>query len=222
MGWAEFIVAFGAFFVIHSVPLRPAVRARLTAALGKRVFTIAYSTLSLAALIWLIGAAGRAPFVALWARYPWQAWVPLAGMGAACVILAFAIGRANPFSFGGAGVEAFDPTRPGIVRYMRHPVLVALALWAGAHLVPNGDLAHVLLFGVFAGFALLGMGMIDRRRQRSMGPARWHDLRDGVRAATVRGPASWRGVAFRLTAAFGLYAALLALHPIVLGVSPLP
>lgn len=47
--------------------------------------------------------------------------------------------------------------------------LWALSLWALAHVVPNGDLAHVILFGNFAAFALLGQRLVDRRRQRDMG-----------------------------------------------------
>jgi len=66
MGWSEFALAWIAFFVTHSISLRPLVRPWLQARLGLRGFSIAYSLLSLAALAWLIGAAGRAPFAPLW------------------------------------------------------------------------------------------------------------------------------------------------------------
>ncbi|WP_281827145.1 NnrU family protein [Jannaschia rubra] len=220
MGWAELVAAFAAFFVSHSVPLRPPVRARLVGVLGRRGFTLAYSALSLAALVWLIVAAGRAPFVQVWPRLGWQPWVPLLAMAGACALLALAIGRPNPFSFGGPST-GFDPARPGVVRVVRHPLLVAMALWAGAHLVPNGDLAHVLLFGSFAGFALLGIRIVDRRRRRIMGPEVWDGLAAEVRAHPPR-PASWGGAAVRLGAAAALYLVLIALHPAVIGVSPLP
>src|SRR3546814_17919639 len=91
-------------------------------------------------------------------------------MAVVCLILALAIGRPNPFSFGGTNNAAFDPARPGIVGWIRHPLLAALALWAGAHAFANGTLAHVLMFGIFAAFALVGGPLIDRRRQRDMGP----------------------------------------------------
>ena len=138
------------------------------------------------------------------------------------LIVALALGRPNPFSFGGARNDRFDPARPGIVRYLRHPVLAALALWAGAHLVPNGDLAHVLLFGLFAAFALLGMRIIDRRKARLTG-AEWDRLRNAVAEAPLAPrPLSWRGAALRLALGVGAYAALIALHPLLFGVSPLP
>nr|WP_299880523.1 NnrU family protein [uncultured Sulfitobacter sp.] len=42
------------------------------------------------------------------------------------------LGRPNPFSFGGSRNAQFDPAHPGLVRFMRHPLLVALALWGHA------------------------------------------------------------------------------------------
>ena len=220
MGWLEFGLAWVAFFLTHSLPLRPPLRPWLQKWLGRRGFTIFYSALSLAVLTWLIGAAGRAPFAPLWDWAPWQAHVPLTVMLPVCLILALSLGRPNPFSFGGARNERFDPARPGIVRLTRHPMLLALALWAAAHVVPNGDLAHVLLFGTFAVFAALGIRLVDRRRQRELG-AEWQRLRAAVAASrAVFRPESWAGAIARLTAGAALYAGLIWLHPWLFGVSP--
>ncbi len=221
MGWLEFVLAWVGFTVTHSVPLRPPMRPWLIARLGQRGFTIAYSALSLAALVWLIGAAGRAPFVPLWDWAPWQAFVPLIVMVPVCLILAITIGRPNPFSFGGARNDRFDPARAGIVRLTRHPLLLALSLWALAHIVPNGDLAHVLLFGFFAGFAAFGARLVDKRRQREMGAA-CHDLNAAVTAHPGNArPASWGGLILRVAVGAILYAGLIWLHPWLFGVSPL-
>jgi uncharacterized membrane protein len=223
IGWSLFAAAFVAFFMTHTIPVRPGVKARLQAALGMTGFTAAYSVLSLLMLWVLILAAGQAPYVQLWSQMAWQAWVVLFGMAAVCAVAALAIGRPNPFSFGGARNAPFDPTHPGILRYMRHPLLVALALWAGLHLLPNGDLAHVLLFGVFLGFTILGRRIIDRRNQRLMGRDQWNDLWHQTRTAPwVQTPTDWRGLLLRLGAAGIAMTALLLLHPVVLGVSPLP
>jgi uncharacterized membrane protein len=216
MDWLEFTAAFAAFFLTHSIPLRPAVRPHLQRALGRRGFTLAYSALSLAVLGWLIAAAGRAHFVPLWNWAPWQLLVPLVVMLPVCLILSLAIARPNPFSFGGVRNETFDPARPGIVRLNRHPLLLALALWATAHVVPNGDLAHVILFGTFSGFALLGQRLIDRRKRHQMGED-WDALAAKVkRAAPLPLPLP------RLVAGLALYLLLIAAHPILFGVSPLP
>lgn len=219
MGWNEFAFAFAAFFLTHSIPIRPPLRPWAVARLGHAGFGIAYSALSLAVLAWLIAAAGRAPYVPLWDWAPWQNHVVLAAMLPICVILSLAIARPNPFSFGGAQNDRFDPASPGIVRLTRHPLLLALGIWSAAHILPNGDLAHVILFGTFAGFAMLGGRLVDRRRQREMGQ-RWHDLR----AALSECPASLSLTAdtlLRLAAGLMLYAGLIWLHPLVIGVDPL-
>lgn len=220
MGWFEFAAAFDAFFLSHAVPLRPPVRPWLQVRLGSAGFTLAYSLMSLAVLAWLIGAAGRAPHVPLWGWAAWQTHVPLVVMLPVCLILTLSIARPNPFSFGGARNARFDPARPGVVRWTRHPLLLALALWAGAHVMPNGDIAHVILFGVFAGFAVLGMRLIDGRKQREMG-AGWQHLRARTAAAPRIAWPSAAGV-MRGVAGVALYVGLIALHPVLFGVSPLP
>lgn len=227
-GWGEMAAAFGVFLVSHAVPARPPVRTRMVGRLGRRGYLIGYIGVSLAALAWLIAAAGDAPYVPLWPWAPWQRWVPNLVMPVVCLLIAFGAAAPNPLSFGGRDNAAFDPQRPGIVGVTRHPLLWALVLWAAAHVVPNGDLAHVLLFGGFTGFALLGMAMLDRRRRRTLGAAEWQRLAArtalvpgaGVLRGTVPGP---RGpVLPRLALAVGLWLALLAAHPTVIGVSPLP
>ena len=221
MGWFEFALAYVVFFLSHSLPVRPPLRPWLQARLGASGFTLAYSALSLAVLAWLIAAAGRTPHVTLWDWAPWQIHVPLIVMGPVCVILALSIGRPNPFSFGGSRNDQFDPARPGIVRLSRHPLLLALALWATTHAVPNGDLAHVILFGTFAAFALLGGHLIDRRKRREMGPE-WQRMRDRVADARFLClPVSWQRLAARIAIGIGLYVALLWLHPWLFGVDPL-
>jgi uncharacterized membrane protein len=227
MGWAEFAAAFAVFLLSHALPARPAVKAPLVRVLGAGGYTLGYSLVSVAVLAWLIVAAGRAPHVPLWSWSPWQPWVPFLLMLPACLLIACAIGAPNPFSFGGRA-EGFDPARPGIAGVTRHPLLWALVLWAGAHLVPNGDLAHVVLFGSFAGFAALGMRMLDRRRQRLWGPEVWADR---ARATSLMPAAAllsgrWRPAGgpplLRLAAGLALYALLLALHPPVIGAWPWP
>lgn len=222
MAWAELAIAFAVFFASHSLPLRPVARSRVEGLIGRHAFLTAYSALSIAVLTWLIGAAGRAPYVELW---PWQVWqmhVPALVMLPVCLIVALAIARPNPFSFGGRANETFDPERPGLARWSRHPLLVAMALWAAAHVTANGDLAHALLFGAFAAFALAGMKIVDRRRQREMG-AGWQSLSEAVAASPLLPvPVSTKALALRLGAGLCLYLGLLLLHPVVIGVSPLP
>lgn len=215
-GWLGYMLAFVAFFASHAIPVRPPVKARIVGLVGARGFTLAYSALSVAMLAWLIVAAGQAPHVELWPREPWQTWVPFIANAGAAILIALAVARPNPLSFGGARNAEFDPDHAGIVGWIRHPLLAAIGLWAAAHIVPNGDLAHVILFGTFLGFALLGMKMIDRRKRRQLG-----DDRDDVTQTARRLEITPGGLARVALGLLGWWLVLL-LHAPVIGVSPWP
>ena len=221
MAWAEFGTALVIFLLSHSLPVRPPVRPWLVERLGRRGFTIAYSIVSLAILGWMIHAAAGAPYIPLWYWAPWQNHVVLAAMLPVCLIVALAIGKPNPFSFGGAQNDRFDPAHPGVVGWLRHPFLIALALWSGAHLIANGDLAHVILFGMFAVFAVIGHPLLDRRKMRTLG-ARWAELRAQMSMHNRPSPRQLLiHERVRVAAGLALYAALIGLHPYLFGVSPL-
>ncbi len=223
-GWGEFAAAMAAFFASHLIPARPKVRAALRQRLGRAGYGAAYGLVAVAVLAWVIGAAGRAPMVVLWDQALWQRWVVNGAMAAAVLLAAFALGAVNPFSFGGRA-GGFDPARPGIAGFARHPLLLALLIWALAHLLVNGDLAHGLVFGPFAAFAALGMVVIDARHRRAWGGTAWARL--AANTALLAPRALWRGRltgAALLRAGIGLvvWGGLVVLHPWVIGVSPLP
>ncbi len=228
-GWAEMLAAFAAFFASHIVPARPPTRGWLRGALGPAGYLALYSAVSLAALGWLVVAAGRAPYVELWAFAPWQLWAPNVVMPVVCVLAALGAGAVNPFSFAGRAPERFDPANPGIAGLTRYPVLWAVVLWALAHIVPNGNLAHVLLFGAFAAFGLMGMRMFDRRRKRLWGEKVWAARAENTSlapfAAIVAGRAPLGPILrqpVRIAAGLAAWVALLAAHPVLFSVSPLP
>ena len=70
----------------------------------------------------------------------------------------------------GAGMIIERPEHNSISAVMRavlrHPMLLGLLLWAIAHLLSNGDLRSVVLFGGFAGFAVLDLVSAVARDQR--------------------------------------------------------
>ncbi|MBP0464226.1 NnrU family protein [Roseomonas sp. PWR1] len=212
-GWGEYALAWALFLASNVLPARPALRGPLVRRVGEARFAIAYSAVSLAILAWLVAAAGRAPAWPLWGWAPWQAWVPNLMMPVACVLLALGAGIPNPFSIGGARACLYDPARPGVLALTRHPVLWAVTLWAGAHVPPNGDLAHVLMFGGFAAFGLAGMRALDRRRRRAWGAARWAEMAPRQR---VNLP-PWR-----VAAGLAAWGVLAGLHADIIGVPPWP
>lgn len=227
-GWGEFSAAMALFMVSHMLPTRPQMRQPLTAVLGPRGFLFLYSLVSVALLYWLIAAAGRAPHITMWEYAPWQTLVPNLVMPIAILLVVLAIGAPNPLSFGGAHSERFDPDHPGLIGITRHPLLWALLLWSVAHMAPNGDLAHIVLFGTFGAFSLAGMVLIDCRHRRQMGAVMWSRLTQRTSFwpfAAMLGE-QWYPYRtcpwLRIIAGAVAYGILLMLHPLVIGVSPLP
>jgi len=64
--------------------------------------------------------------------------------------------------------------------WLRHPMLTGLLVWAGAHILVNGDQASILLFGGLAIWALVSMVMINRAE----GP--WQRPEPGPASGDVR------------------------------------
>ena len=219
--WAPFGIALVAFLASHAIPARPPVRRRLTALLGERLYLALYSLLSIVLLVWLVHAAAGAPFVELWSFADWQRHVP-----ALMVPIGFAIGAAGLFSPNPLSMSAsrrrFDASRPGVVALTRHPVLMALALWTAAHIVPNGDLAHLILFGTFLLLSVGGMFVLDRRARRRLGEAKWASLAQHYRLLQwPRGRWLDRRTVLLGLAGVGFALAFAFLHEAVIGVPAL-
>ncbi|MEZ5713768.1 MAG: NnrU family protein [Paracoccaceae bacterium] len=227
MGWLEFALALVVFMASHRIPAMGGLKGRLERALGRGGYIALFSLVSTGLLFWVIFAAGRAPYVGLWDQAVWQRWLVNLVMPVVLALTVFGTAAPNPFAFEGRA-EGFDPDRPGIAGVTRQPLLWALALWSGAHLLANGDLAHVILFGLFLAFSLAGMAMVERRRKAAMGPDSWARAtrRTGLWpfAALLTGrwrpggwPSPWRLAIWGLS-----WAALWHLHLPVIGVSPAP
>lgn len=228
-GWFEFGAALVAFFATHFLPTRRGLRTWLIGRMGRRAYFSIYGIVSLAVVAWLIVAAGHAPHVTLWWQLGWHRWVPVLTMPVAILLAVLTVGLGYPHTLGGSRRAVFDPARPGIAAVTRHPLLWSLALWAGAHLVANGDLAHVILFGGFAGLSLGAMRIFDRRAATAMSPAEWDATRRAtaiLSLAPLVDPA-WLGanratLARAVIIAALVYVAVFMLHQPVIGVSPVP
>ena len=164
------IAASAYFLLIHfgvsGTRLRDALVARLGPGLYRGVFALA----SLLGLAWMIHAFRHAPLVPLWGL--------LIGLRPAAYVLVFiaflfvVLGNATP-SPTQVGKESKLAQGPGvvtgIVRITRHPFLWGVALWALVHLIVNGDLAGLILFGSLLLLALGGPLSIDAKRRRLFG-----------------------------------------------------
>jgi uncharacterized membrane protein len=97
---------------------------------------------------------------------------------------------------------------PGrLQRAARHPTLLAVKLWAMAHLLANGNLADLLLFGGFLAWAVADRVAVKRRAVPRQVPG---------------APQGAFNDAIAVVGGVGLYAAFLfGLHAWLIGVSPL-
>lgn len=222
------VLAVAAFVLSHAIPALKPVRAPLAAALGERAYLAVYSAVSVATLAWLGWAYAEAPYVEVWGYGSWAAWVPVVAMPLACVLVVAGLTAPNPLSIS-LSRRPYDPDRPGIVAVTRHPLLWGLAVWAAAHVVANGDVASLVLFGLLGGLSLAGPASLDRKRRARLGEAEWRRLAAATSnlpfAAVMGGRARLRPADIgpvRLALGLGLYAAFLLLHEAVIGRSPWP
>jgi uncharacterized membrane protein len=164
------IAASSFFLLIHFGVSGTRLRDVLVARLGAGPYRGAFAVASVVGIVWMITAYRRAPAVDLWGQL-----TGLRPLAFALVLIAFL--------FVGIGLATSSPTRVGmetklaqgteivrgIVRITRHPFLWGVGLWAFVHLIVNGDLASVILFGSLLVLAFGGTVSIDAKRRRSFG-----------------------------------------------------
>ncbi|MBK1695947.1 NnrU family protein [Rhodovibrio salinarum] len=171
----EFALAGLVFLAAHSLPSIPPARAWLRNTLGPRGYAVAFSVSSLVLLAWLLSAAIRAPYVALWTPPVWAYHLTLLLAPIGTVLVVAGLVRANPLSIGFV-TRGFDPERPGLAGVTRHPVLWGFLFWAAGHIPANGDVVAVSLFGALGLFSLAGFWLVDRRHRRQLGARGWNRL----------------------------------------------
>ncbi len=162
------ILAAIAWVALHLIVAGP-LRAGLMARLGEVAYRGLFSGLSVASLGWLIWAYGRAPYVEFWPSSPALAVVPLVVMPVALLFLVASLRPTNPTLAGPDMLLKGALPVAGFTKVTRHPMLWAFALWAGSHMIANGDAATLLLAGAVLVTALNGMRSIDRKRAAKFG-----------------------------------------------------
>jgi uncharacterized membrane protein len=166
-------------------------RTATIARIGEKAWKGAYSVLSIAAFVLLVWGYMRAR------QNPVLLWTPPAGMrhvAALLMVPAFML-----------FVAAYVP-RNWFKARLHHPQMLSVKVWALAHLLANGMLIDLLLFGGFLVWAVLGY-TAARRRDRA--------------AATVYAPATTQGTAIAVVAGLVAYVVFAFwLHGWLFGVRP--
>lgn len=172
------------FMGVHLVPMAPGLRRTLVERLGENGYKGIFSLISLAGFVTLIWGKADADLVYFWNPPEWGGSVATPLM-----FLAF------------VGLVAKNLSC-NLNRFTRHPMLWGVTLWSIAHLLTNGDLASVILFGGFALYALLDMWSANMR---------------GAVKATVKFSVGRDLVV--LAVALAVYIAFGLLHPYLFGVA---
>ncbi len=228
IGTTEGVALAAIFFVVSHIVLASApLRAALVGSIGENAFRGLYSAVAIAAMVWLALAYTGAPYVELWPETAWARRVPLVVMPVAAILVVCGLTTRNATAIGGGAIDEANPT-PGIMKVTRHPFLWGVALWALAHMAPNGDAASLMLFGAIAILSFVGMAGIDRKGERAGGAA-WGPMVVGTSivpfGALLSGRAKLRFGeigAWRILAGLALYVALVFAHAPVIGKSPMP
>ncbi|HEX2791980.1 MAG TPA: NnrU family protein [Steroidobacteraceae bacterium] len=158
------IVGLILFFGPHSIAVvAPGWRNRVVMHLRERSWKGAYSLLSAAGLIFIVlgfAHARRSPLV----LYTSPAWLHDVTWVLMLPVFPLLLAAYLPGRIQGAA---------------KHPMLAAIKLWATAHLLVNGTLADVLLFGSFLIWAVAVRISVKRRvpaSVRGAPPSRYNDL----------------------------------------------
>lgn len=151
------------FLGIHSIAIfAPALRTRLLAQFGEGGWKGVYSVASLIGFVMIVhgfGLARQSPVV-LYTSPHWMRHVAFLFMLPVFPLL----------------LAAYLPGR--IKAAAKHPMLAAVKFWALAHLLCNGTLADILLFGGFLAWAVIDRISLKRRTQvlRTASPGRFNDV----------------------------------------------
>ena len=171
---ASISLAAAFWLVLHLIVAGP-LRARLVGMLGERPFFVIFSLLSVVGVVWFVFAYRAALWTPLWPTIPALGYLALVLVFLAFLLAALGVGPMNPTTT--KPFRMIDNKLPvyGITRVTRHPRLCGASLWAIAHLLVNGHLAALLMFGAVLVTSLNGMVSIDRKRRRALG-ALWDEF----------------------------------------------
>ena len=139
MGLAVMIIGLAVFFGAHTLTTMRAQRAALIARTGEVSYKVAYALVSLAGIALIAYGFSRyraAGMIEIWYPPRWFRHVNNVLLWPAFICIA----------------AAYIPG--DIKRVLKHPMLVGIKLWAFGHLLANGDLGSIILFGSFLAWAV--------------------------------------------------------------------
>ncbi|HSF93398.1 MAG TPA: NnrU family protein [Thermohalobaculum sp.] len=167
------ILGLGLWWAGHLFPVYlPDARAAAVARLGQGPYKGLFTLVALGAIALMVIGYRQADYIAVWTPPGWAMHLNNLMMVAAVFLI-----EAKHFD---------SPVR----HHIRHPMFTAVKIWAVAHLLVNGDLASILLFGgllAWAVVALIGTNRRDREWTRPGKGTLAGLMKQGVLAALIFG-----------------------------------
>jgi uncharacterized membrane protein len=188
-GLALLIVGLILFLGAHTLTAQRDLRARLIAATGEGPYKILYSLASLAGIVliaWGFAHYRATGWIDVWSPPHFMKHVTIALMLPAVILVVAAYLRGK------------------IYLTLKHPMLAGVKLWAFAHLLTNGDLGSIILFGSFLAWAVYDRISLKRRADAGAPPIPVGGVVNDALAVVI-------GIVIYLALGF-------VFHPVVIGV----
>ena len=189
MGLLVMILGLMLFFGVHTLTTQRELRARFIVSMGEGGYKIFYSLASVAGLaliVWGFGAYRATGWIDVWNPPKAFKHITVALMLPAVILVVASYLRGR------------------IYTTLKHPMLTGIKLWATAHLLANGDLGSIILFGSFLGWAVFDRISLKHRTDAGGPPIPVGGTGNDLIAVGV-------GLVAYLALAF-------AFHPVVIGV----
>jgi uncharacterized membrane protein len=189
MGLAVLVLGLIVFLAPHALTMARGARAGIIARTGEVPYKLLYSLVSIigiALIAWGYGEYRATGWIQVWNPPAFMRHVTVALMWPSIVCIA----------------AAYSPGH--IKKTLKHPMLVGVKLWAFAHLLANGDLGSIVLFGSILAWAVIDRISLKRRKDPGAPPipiGGWKN--DGV--AVIAGTIVYLALGFLF-------------HPLVIGV----
>jgi uncharacterized membrane protein len=189
MGLLVMILGLVLFLGVHTLTTQRKLRASVIASMGEGGYKIGYALVAFAGLVLMVRGFGHyraTGWIDVW--YPPRVLkhIAVALMLPAVILVVAAYIRGR------------------IYTTVKHPMLTGIKLWAAAHLLANGDLGSIILFGSFLGWAVYDRISLKHRTDAGAPPIPVGGPTNDLIAGAV-------GLVAYLALAF-------AFHPVVIGV----
>ena len=189
MGLIVMIAGLVLFLGTHTLTTQRELRARFIASIGEGGYKIGYALVSLAGLVlivWGFSHYRATGWIDVWSPPKALKYVNDALMLPAVILVVASYIRGR------------------IYTTVKHPMLTGVKLWSFGHLLANGDLGGIILFGSFLAWAVFDRISLKRRTDAGAPPIPVGGIANDLIAVAV-------GVVAYLALAF-------AFHPVVIGV----